>query len=248
MPLLPRSTQDAVGRILDGFDGLIENNRRRIQILQEIVQATYREWFVWFRYPGHRDVALVDSPMGPIPDGWHAATLGDVIELKYGKALKADARVAGAVAVVGSSGIIGWHDEALIEGPAIIIGRKGNVGSVSWIDGACWPIDTTFFAESALPLRFVVEQLRRTEFLNTHAAVPGLSRDLAYSRPFLRPPEHLMNQFSKISEALASEGASLEQQNQCLIRMRDFLLPKLVTGKIDVPWFDLDALGQATVA
>lgn len=248
IPLLPRPMQEIVGRILDGLDGLIENNRRRLQVLEAIVRTIYREWFVRFRFPGHEDVPLADSPVGPIPEEWRAVTLGEVIELKYGKALKADARRGGDVAVVGSSGIVGWHDEAQVAGPAIVVGRKGNVGSVTWIDGACWPIDTTYFVESALPLRFIVEQLRRTEFLNTHAAVPGLSRDLAYSKPFIRPPDRLMIEFAKMSEALASEGSVLEQQNQYLARMRDLLLPKLVTGQIDVSPLDLDALAKGAVA
>ncbi|WP_165759387.1 restriction endonuclease subunit S [Mycobacterium decipiens] len=248
VPLLPRPMQEIVGRILDVLDGLIKNNGRRVQVLEEIVRTSYREWFVRFRFPGHEDVPLVDSSVGPIPEGWHALTLGGVIELKYGKALKADARSGGDVAVVGSSGIVGWHNDAQVAGPAIVVGRKGNVGSVTWIDGPCWPIDTTYFVESALPFRFIVEQLRRTEFLNTHAAVPGLSRDLAYSKPFIRPPDRLMIEFAKMSEALASEGSALERQNQCLAKMRDLLLPKLVTGQIDISRLDLDSLAQGAVA
>lgn len=248
IPLLSRSQQTTVGRILDSIDQLIENNRRRVQVLEEIVRTTYQEWFVWFRFPGHTDVPLIDSPVGPIPEGWHADTLGDVIELKYGKALKADARNGGEVAVVGSSGIVGWHDQGLVAGPVIVLGRKGNVGSVTWIDGPCWPIDTTYFVESALPLRFVVEQLRRTEFLNTHAAVPGLSRDLAYSKSFLRPPDQLMVEFAQMSEVLASESSALHQQNQYLGGIRDLLLPKLVTGQLDVSGIHLDGLAEEVVA
>jgi type I restriction enzyme, S subunit len=196
-PLLlpPLAVQRAILRILGSIDRLIENNRRRMEVLEEMARAIYREWFVRFRFRGHENVELIDSTLGPIPDGWEVKTVGDVVELKYGKALKADARSGGGVAVVGSSGIVGWHDQELVPGPAIVVGRKGNVGSVVWIDGPCWPIDTTYFVVTDLPLRFVAEQLRRTEFLNTHAAVPGLGREQAYSKPFLRPPQDVLDAF-----------------------------------------------------
>ncbi|KUI43018.1 hypothetical protein AU198_07705 [Mycobacterium sp. GA-1199] len=240
--------QRRIGAFLGAIDSLIENGHQRIAVLEEMAREIYREWFVRFRFPGHEDVPLVESSVGPIPKEWREVTLGEVIELKYGKALKADARNGGEVAVVGSSGIVGWHDQELVAGPAIVLGRKGNVGSVTWIDGPCWPIDTTYFVESALPLRFVVEQLHRTEFLNTHAAVPGLSRDVAYSKPFLRPPDRLMVEFAEVSEALASESSALQRQNQCLVRMRDLLLPKLVTGQIDISRMHLDAITEGAVA
>ena len=62
--------QRRIGRSLDHFDELIENNRRRIEILEEMARLLYREWFVHFRFPGHEDVELVDSDLGPIPEGW----------------------------------------------------------------------------------------------------------------------------------------------------------------------------------
>ncbi|MCV9996532.1 restriction endonuclease subunit S [Paeniglutamicibacter sp. ZC-3] len=176
------SVRFRIGQVLAHFDGLIENNRRRAAVLEEMTRAIYHEWFVKFRYPGHSDVPLVDSALGPIPEGWRAATIGQVLHLKYGKALKADARRGGDVAVVSSAGVVGWHDESFVDAPAIVVGRKGNVGSVHWVDGPCWPIDTAYFVQTDLPMRFVAEQLRKTEFTNSHAAVPGLSLD-----PPIRP-------------------------------------------------------------
>ncbi|MGH3042537.1 MAG: restriction endonuclease subunit S, partial [Gaiellaceae bacterium] len=99
-----RQTQTRVIEILDSLVELIENNRRRIALLEQMAQAIYREWFVHFRYPGHKDAELVDSPLGPLPTGWEHLRFGDLVQLHYGKALKADARCGGEVAVVGSSG------------------------------------------------------------------------------------------------------------------------------------------------
>jgi type I restriction enzyme S subunit len=237
--------QERIAGVLSALDDLIENNRRRVELLEQMAQAIYREWLVHFRYPGHEEAPLVDSRLGPIPEGWRVWDLGEVVELRYGKALKKDARRGGMVAVLGSSGVVGWHDEMLIAGPSIIVGRKGNVGSVTWVDGPSWPIDTTYYVVTPFPPRYVVEQLRRTEFLNTHAAVPGLSRAQAYSRPFLQPPSDLMVSFSEVSDGLASQASALASHSERLGAIRDLLLPKLVTGEIDVSGLDLDALVES---
>lgn len=71
-----RETQVRIGAIFDNIDDLIENNRRRIEVLEEMARAIYREWFVKYRYPGHEDVPLVDSALGLIPEGWVASTCG----------------------------------------------------------------------------------------------------------------------------------------------------------------------------
>lgn len=242
------ATQIGIGQVLGSFDDLIENNRRRVEVLEEMARAIYREWFVKFRYPGHSDVPMTDSALGPIPERWMAGTIGDVLELIYGKALKADARRGGGVAVVSSAGVVGWHDEMLVDGPAIVVGRKGNVGSVHWVDGPCWPIDTAYYVSTDLPLRFVAEQLRRSEFTNSHAAVPGLSREAAYARPFLVPPSDLLASYQTLADSFGTQAASLSWQSENLRALRDLLLPKLVTGQIDVSTLDLDVLLEEAVA
>jgi type I restriction enzyme S subunit len=243
-----KSSQRCIAGILETFDDLIENNRRRVEVLEEMARAIYREWFVKFRYPGHSDVPMTDSALGPIPERWMAGTIGDVLELKYGKALKADARRGGGVAVVSSAGVVGWHDEMLVDGPAIVVGRKGNVGSVHWVDGPCWPIDTAYYVSTDLPLRFVAEQLRRSEFTNSHAAVPGLSREAAYARPFLVPPSDLLASYQTLADSFGTQAATLSWQSENLRALRDLLLPKLVTGQIDVSTLDLDVLLDEAVA
>ncbi len=81
--------------------------------------------------------------------------MGDAIELAYGKALKADTRVAGDIPVYGSAGIVGYHNEGLIKGPGIIVGRKGNVGSIFWSDTDVFPIDTVFYVRSRVCLHYI---------------------------------------------------------------------------------------------
>jgi type I restriction enzyme S subunit len=118
------STQRSIASILSAYDDLIENNRRRIQLLEQAARLLYKEWFVHLRFPGHEHISITDG----VPEGWELKPLGEMAPLKYGKALKKDNRVPGPFPVYGSSGIVGTHEKALVTGPAIIVGRKGNVG------------------------------------------------------------------------------------------------------------------------
>jgi type I restriction enzyme, S subunit len=80
--LPPLDVQQQIGSILSAYDDLIENNTRRIAILEEMARALYQEWFVHFRFPGHERVPLVDSPVGPIPDGWEVVPLGEIARVE----------------------------------------------------------------------------------------------------------------------------------------------------------------------
>ena len=122
------SKQKYIARTLFNYDDLIENNRRRIALLEASARLLYKERFVHLRFPGHEQITVVDG----VPEGWERNALGDCVTLNYGKALKADNRVDGAFPVYGSSGEVGSHNKALVKGPSVVVGRKGNVGSVFW--------------------------------------------------------------------------------------------------------------------
>jgi len=240
VPLPSPDNQRQIGAALRAITELIENNRRRIEIVEEMARLIYREWFVHFRFPGPEDVELVDSDLGPIPDGWKVRPLSAVLELAYGKALKADDRRGGDVAVYGSGGIVGWHDEALVDGPGIVVGRKGNVGAVYWSDVDFYPIDTTYFVKSEMPLSFVYHQLQTLEFIDSHAAVPGLSRDQAYSLRVVVPARGALASFDDTVSPMYELRRNLIAQNDVLTNARDLLLPRLISGELDVSDLDLD--------
>lgn len=230
IPTLP--LQRRIAGILSAYDELIENNQRRIKILEEMARSLYREWFVHFRFPGHDKVKMVSSPLGPIPQGWEVKKLGKVLELNYGKALKSDTRREGQIPVFGSSGIVGYHDTSSIKGPGIIVGRKGNVGSVFWSDTDFYPIDTAYFVTSSLPLRFMFYELQTKNFINNDAAVPGLSRHQAYSLEMVIPPTDLLTRFCQLAHDFEQQALRLRCQIKNLRRTRDLLLPRLLSGQI----------------
>ncbi|GEM_PF-95866 len=236
----PLPTQRKIAAILSAYDDLIENNLRRIKILEEIAQRLYREWFVHFRFPGHENVRMVDSPLGPIPEGWEVVKFENVITLAYGKALKSEDRQPGDVPVYGSSGIVGYHNEALVDGPAIILGRKGNVGAVHYSDVDFFPIDTVYYVETDLPLTYVFHTLNGLHFINSDAAVPGLSRRQAYTLNVLRPADFILNAYDSYAVKLNEMRLNLERQNENLRRTRDLLLPRLISGELDVSELDIE--------
>ncbi|HDR8943160.1 TPA: restriction endonuclease subunit S [Burkholderia vietnamiensis] len=125
---------------------------------------------------------------------WPTALLGDALELAYGRSLPKGQRVdTGSIPVYGSNGIAGWHDEALVEVPTVVVGRKGSAGAVQYVDGPCFPIDTTYFVRVKdgfdFNPKFLFYMLRRLDLtrLRTATGVPGLTRDDAYRETIVVP-------------------------------------------------------------
>ncbi len=131
LPPLPE--QRAIASILGSLDDKIALNRSMNSTLEAIGQALFARWFVELEFPNEEGKPyrssggeMVETELGEVPRGWRIGTVGEVLELAYGKALKDENRHKGNVPVYGSNGQIGWHDEKLVEGQGIVVGRKGN--------------------------------------------------------------------------------------------------------------------------
>jgi len=223
-------SQQRIASILSAYDDLIENNRRRIQLLEQSARLLFKEWFIHLRFPGHEHVKVTDG----VPEKWEKKSLVDIAPLKYGKALKQDRRIPGPVPVYGSSGIIGAHNKALTSGPAIIVGRKGNVGSVYWSNNDFWPIDTVYFIESDKCSLYLYYALHHVQFISTDVAVPGLNRDFAHSRQVLLPEAGILRLFIDFVTPLHEQMATLRKANESLAKVRDLLLPRLMNREIKI--------------
>jgi type I restriction enzyme S subunit len=169
-----------------------------------------------------------------IPEGWERRTLRDVATLHYGKALKEETRIPGEVPVYGSSGIVGSHNKALVAGPGIILGRKGNVGSVRWSHSDFFPIDTVYFITSAQCDFHLYLALGNMHFMSTDVAVPGLNRDFAYSRLLTRPSAIVAERFEDEVTPIFMQIQKLTDWNGKLAQARDLLLPRLMIGTLTV--------------
>lgn len=153
--------------------------------------------------------------------GWQRKRLGEVIELQYGKNLPSAKRVkAGEVNVYGSNGVVGRHNEALVTGPHIIIGRKGSVGKIHFEPDRSWPIDTTFYVEQrpSYDVRFLANLLRTLglEDMNSDAAVPGLNRKAALSVEAFFPPLEEQKLIAKALSSIESRMQFKEEMNGTL--------------------------------
>jgi type I restriction enzyme, S subunit len=225
-----KSTQQRIGEILSSYDNLIEINRRRIHLLEESARLLFREWFVYFRFPGHENVKIVDG----MPKGWEKEKLIKIGYLNYGKALVEETREDGDVKVYGSSGVVGVHSKSLVEGPGIIVGRKGNVGAIHWVNDSYWPIDTVYYIKKEQSNLFLYLSLKIIGFINTDASVPGLNRDYAHNKTILVPTKDLLDKFLNQVNDIYSMVKILTTQNQKLAQARDLLLPRLMSGTIEV--------------
>ena len=152
--------------------------------------------------------------------------------LNYGKALKAEARAEGPCPVYGSSGIVGTHEKSFAAAPGIVVGRKGNVGSVFWCPKDYWPIDTVYFIDADTSNLWLYYALQHMHFISTDVAVPGLNRDFAYSRPLLVPEPRILRDFLESAVPLHQQITKVGEMNDKLRVARDLLLPRLMSGEI----------------
>ena len=182
---------------------------------------------------------LIASELGDVPEGWGVKPLRELIELAYGKALKAADRRGGKTPVYGSNGRVGWHDEALADGPGVIVGRKGNPGIVTWSHTPFYPIDTTFYVKSQneeLSLFFLHYALREQSLpsMAADSAVPGLNRNLAYMNKQLVPRAEAIAAFDLHVKNLFGQTHCMDEESRILADLRDALLPGLVSGEVGV--------------
>lgn len=193
------------------------------------------------------DVAELERPFSGVPAEWAQLTLGDIISLEYGKSLPDKSRRPGSVAVYGSNGVVGWHDEPLVATGGIIIGRKGTAGSVTVSSGPFWPIDTTYFVKARREvdwewLSAILHHARLKE-LNEATGVPGLNRDKAYLQPILVPPldeqRRIAEVLRSVDEAIAANraliGAGGNGDTGGLLKLKAALMSDLLSGRVRVP-------------
>jgi type I restriction enzyme S subunit len=254
LPSLPK--QKAIAHILGTLDDKIELNRKTNETLEAMAKALFQSWFVDFdpvrakaegRPTGLPDEiselfpdSFEDSELGEIPRGWEVRPLGDMIELAYGKPLKEEDRRGGAYSVYGSNGVVGSHDECLVEAPGIIVGRKGNPGTVEWSETDFYPIDTTFYVKIKAPgigMRFLFYalQYQRLSDLSADSAVPGLNRNHAYLNLQIKPPAASVSAFEAQSKVVFRRRSVVFNENMTLVAFRDTLLPKLISGELRIP-------------
>jgi type I restriction enzyme S subunit len=241
LPALP--TQRQIVGVLSAYDDLIENTNRRIGILEEMTQRIYREWFVEFRYPGHEEVRLAESQLGLVPEGWQIGTLGDLFTLQRGFDLPTNDRLPGKVPVLAATGKHGTHSVAAARGPGVVTGRSGSLGVVTYVGEDYWPLNTTLWTKelrraTAELTYFILADLDLKTF-DSGAAVPTLNRNDIANLPRVLPPAGLVTKFSRFAQEVFRTESVLKAAIDKLRATRDVLLPRLISGEIEVQDLDI---------
>lgn len=251
------TSQRKIAAILSAYDDLIENNKRRIAILEKMAEEIYREWFVRMRFPGHGQVAFHKG----IPEGWEAKKLGDLVDTQYGYTASATDEPIGPKFLRITDivpALIDWDnvpycpiadnqlEQYLLKEGDIVVARTGaTVGYAKRIHKSN---PDSVFASYLIRLKakcrldniflgMAVESNRFKDFISmffTGSAQPQANANVMSLFPILYPPPKLIRQFNSIVEPLIDQKENLCQQISCLQKTRDRLLPRLISGKLSV--------------
>ena len=203
-------------------------------MLEEATQRLYKEWFVDLRFPGHENTKIVDG----VPEGWSRTNINEILTFHRGYDLTKNEMKAGRYPVVGSTTVIGYHNEFKIKGPGIVTGRSGSLGKYQFIWDNFWPHNTSLYISDYKDhnIFFVYSLLQTVDFasLNNGGAIPTLNRNVLSNIEVIEPTDELQEMFAKIAEPQYQKIKNLEKQNNQLKMARDALLPKLMSGEVEV--------------
>ena len=269
-------TQQKIAGILSAYDDLIENNTRRIEILEEMARMLYREWFVKFRFPGHEAVQFVESELGLIPEGWEVKKLKEFIEIKHGYAFKGEFfskdPTPNILLTPGNfkfGGGFKWDKLKYYDGeiPSDFILKNGDL-IVTMTDLS--KLGDTLGYPALVPqskdLKFLHNQrIGKVNFKNqklglfylyyllcsdsyrghvlgtaTGSTVKHTAPDRIKDFSFILSESDILNQFEKIAASIIHQTVNLESKNINLRKTRDLLLPRLISGEIDVENLDIN--------
>jgi type I restriction enzyme S subunit len=270
-PSLP--TQQKIAAILSNYDDLIENNTRRIKILEEMAQTLYHEWFVKFRFPGHEQVKMVESELGLIPEGWEVKKLGDISEITSSKRIYAGDYVSEGIPFYRQKEIIKlYHNESLNSEVLYISNEKFNQIKTKF--GVPQENDILITSVGTLGIPYLVKGddcfyfkdgnliwFRNNETSIAHYLYHWLDSENGQNSLFqttigtsqkaftiiniksikiVIPTQKLLHHFGQVIIPIHQQKNMLFRKNINLRATRDLLLPKLISGEIDVENLEID--------
>lgn len=219
--------------IISNYDDLIENNQKQIKLLEEAAQRLYKAWFVDLRFPGHENTKIVDG----VPEGWSRGMLKELISVNYGKDHK-KAPDDGNIPVYGSGGLMRKCNKSLFSGEAVLIPRKGSLNNIMYVDETFWTVDTMFYATMKQPHTAVFVYFFVKAFdmysMNIGAAVPSMTTKILDAMDVVIPDKETLEKFDKLTKTYFNKIKTLQGQNERLKTARDLLLPKFMSGEVEV--------------
>ena len=234
--LPPLPTQQKIASILSAYDNLIQNYKKQIEALQTAASELYKECFVRFRFPGWKNAKFENG----IPEGWKVEKLGTLAHISTGKCNREDAEDDGIYPLFDRSQEIKKSNEWIKDCEAIIVPGEGTSFIPRYYKGKFNLHQRCYCVEPKYPdfgkFLFYVLMLNRKYFLSvaTGATVPSLRYNNFASMKFILPEISLCNNFNKIANDIFAKVDNLQQQITNLTQQRDLLLPRLMSGKLEV--------------
>lgn len=236
-PAPPIEIQSRIADILSAYDDLIENNRKQIKLLEEAAQRLYKEWFVDLRFPGYEHTKIVDG----VPEGWEDNSLIKIAEFKRGKTITKAQIEPGTIPVIaGGLEPAYYHNTANTKAPVITVSGSGaNAGFTRMYYTDVFASDCSFVDRSkcsVLPFIycFLKENKCKLNSLQKGSAQPHVYAKDINALNLCIPNRDLLDKFCKFSEPVFLKIGALEKQNKNLAHARECLLPRLMSGKLEV--------------
>jgi len=256
--------QNRIADILSTYDDLIENNLRRIKILEEMAQNLYREWFVKFRFPDHEQVCMVNSPMGKIPDNWNVSSLGHLSVLrkdKYREAIHADmplldlSKMLKRTLLVGamgnpnelSSSRILFEENDILFGSIRPYLHKVTLAPCDGVTNVSVLVVRPNEAKFRAILAILLSSNRSIRWADQHSTgtkMPVIKWEILSEMPIIIPDTYTVTKFQEIVWPMLQSIKTASRKIKNLREMRDRLLPKLISGELDVSELEIN-IGKA---
>ena len=229
--------QRRIASILSSLDRKIELNNKINADLEEMAQAIFKNWFVDFE--PFKDGKFVDSELGMIPEGWKVGCLGDIAEITSGKRppkKSKDKTKELFIPLIGASDIMGFTSDVLYERPILVIGRVGTHGVVQRFQEKCWPSDNTLVVESSY-YNYVYQLLKGIDYsaINRGSTQPLITQTDVKNTDVIIAPENVLKEYESITSTLFSKHRANIKESSRLSLLRDTLLPRLMSGEMEVP-------------
>lgn len=233
--LPPLNDQRRIASILSSLDRKIELNNKINADLEEMAQAIFKNWFVDFE--PFKYGKFVDSELGMIPEGWKVGCLGDLITIKYGKDHKK--LDDGTFPVYGSGGFMRFVNSWLYNGESVLIPRKGTLDNIMYVCEKFWTVDTMFFSVPKMDyvMKYVYNYIKRFDFskMNEGTSVPSNTAARLNKTPILIPTHEILEMYDETLCPIYNKRKMKDKESRTLSLLRDTLLPRLMSGELEVP-------------
>ncbi len=252
-----KNEQLKIAKLLSNYDDLIENNNRRIKILEEMAQKIYKEWFVDFKFPGHETTTFKDSPLGKIPNDWEVKKIGkeyktylggtpsrneikywngDIPWLNSGKTN--ELRITEASEYITKAGLEKSSTKLMPKFTTVLAITGATLGQVSMLGDEMCANQSVVGVYSNTNQEFVFyllkDKIKKLIQNASGGAQQHINKDIVNEMEFILPTNNILNDFTNILKPINLEIFNLLHKNRVLKQTRDTLLPRLISGEINV--------------